>query len=152
MKPKKCSKKDVDLLVKIDNDAKDPLDKKLNLTSSWKRKHFKKILEDKLYEAYRIEKKGFTILKKGFQAHNSCEIDWLVVAEKYQKQGIGKKLIQYVENRVKKLKFKSIYLYTSVIHKQAIKFYLKQGYKKINEFPDYYSDGSKSLLFGKKIK
>ena len=27
-----------------------------------------------------------------------------------------------------------------------------EGYKKINEFPNYYSNGDKSLLFGKELK
>ena len=109
-------------------------------------------MNDTRYEIYRIEKSAFIILKKEFQAFNSCEIEWLVVSQKNQRSGIGEKLAIFVEKKAKELKFKKIYLYTSPRHMNAVKFYKKNGYSKINEFPDYYSNGERSILFGKVLK
>ena len=62
-------------------------------------------------------------------------------------------LLGFIEQYAKKKKFRAIYLYTHPIRKNnAIRLYKKEGYKKINEFAGYYSNGNKALLFGKKLK
>ncbi len=61
-------------------------------------------------------------------------------------------MLKFIESYAKKKKFRMIYLYTHPIHKIAIRIYERFGYNKINEFPNYYSNGDKSLLFGKELK
>ena len=68
-----------------------------------------------------------------FKIEQSCEerviiIEELVVEEKFKKQGIGKKLMEFTESYAKKKKVKSISFST---HKKApaVKFYQKLGYK-----------------------
>ena len=55
-------------------------------------------------------------------------IEDLAVKEDFKKQGIGKKLIEKVEEYAKEIKAKAVSLAT---HKKssAVKFYTKQGYK-----------------------
>ena len=55
-------------------------------------------------------------------------IEDLAVEEKFKKQEIGKRLMNYIESYAKKKKIKSICFST---HKKssAVKFYQKQGYK-----------------------
>ena len=95
---------------------------------------------------------GYVSLKPFFPGHKHCEVYWLAVKKKYQKQGIGKKLMKYIENYAKKKGFRKICLYTGKNMKSVIKFYKKIGYKKINEFPDYYgysTGNTTAVLFGK---
>lgn len=152
MKIRKATVKNAALIARINSLSGDPVDKILGIKESWIRNSFKKSLHDKRFEAFLFEDKGVAVLKKDFSGFNNCELDWLTVDKKYQGKGIGKKLVNFVEARARKLKFRGIYTYTHPIHKPAMKFYKKLGFKKINEFPDYYSNGDKSILFGKLLK
>ncbi len=152
MKIRKAIVKDAALIAKINKGSGDPVDKILGITESWVKNSFKKLLNDKRYEAFLYEDKGVAVLKKEFSGFGNCELYWLTVDKKYQGEGIGKKLVHFIEAHARKLKFRGIYLYTHPIHKPTTKFYKKLGFKKINEFPNYYSNGDKSILFGKMLR
>jgi len=152
MKIKKATSKDILLLIKINRESEDPLDKKLGTTDNFVKKEFYNLMKNKKAEFFIYDKKGFVCFKPYFSGYGNCEIYWLTVSKKYQGKGIGTLLLNFIKRYAKNKKFRAIYLYTSPIHKDAMKFYKKNNYKKINEFPDYYSDGSKSLLFCKKLK
>ena len=97
--------------------------------------------------------KGYVCLKLEFPGHNNCELAWVAVLKEEQHKGIGKKLVRFIENIAGKKGFRNIYAYTSEKdNKEAHKFYLSLGYKKINALEDYYSDGSRAVLFGKKLR
>ncbi|HZX44481.1 MAG TPA: GNAT family N-acetyltransferase, partial [Candidatus Nanoarchaeia archaeon] len=64
----------------------------------------------------------------------------------------GKKLVSFAESYCKDQAKKGIYLYTHPLHKAAIKLYKKLGYQKVNVFPNYYSNGDASILYGKLLK
>jgi ribosomal protein S18 acetylase RimI-like enzyme len=151
-KIKKANIKDSVLIAKINHSSGDKIDKILGITEKWVANLFNNLIKDKNYEIYLYENSGVVALKKEFNGFNNCEIYWLTVDKKDHRKGIGKELLQFVENRAKKLKFKGIYIYTHPIHKVAIRFYKKMNYKKINEFPNYYSNGDKSILFGKVLR
>lgn len=68
-------------------------------------------------------------------------IEDLAIDEKFQSQGIGRKLIKFVESYAKKEKAKFI-LFTTHKQAKAIKFYKKLGYKSEKD----------TLFMGKKIK
>ena len=55
----------------------------------------------------------------------------LGVKEEYWSQGIGKILMDFAEDMVKKNKLNSIRLDTYNSNKKAIKFYINLGYKKL---------------------
>lgn len=144
--------KDVKTVLDIEKINKDPVGKKAGATQQYFKKHFEASLKNKKLELYLYDNKGCIFFKKEFAGFNNCEIDWLSVHKDFQKQGIGKKLVAFVEQKAKKLGFRGIYLYSHKDRKAAHKFYNKIGYKKINEFPNYYSSGDTSYLFGKILK
>lgn len=66
--------------------------------------------------------KGFIgIIEDGY-------IAGLFVKEEYQREGIGKKLIEYIKPKYKQLK-----LYVYAKNENAINFYLKNNFKIVNE-------------------
>ena len=66
--------------------------------------------------------KGFIgIIEDGY-------IAGLFVKEEYQREGIGKKLIEYI-----KLKYKQLKLDVYANNENAINFYLKNNFKRVNE-------------------
>lgn len=81
---------------------------------------------------------GYVTLKPFFPGHKHCEVYWLAVKKKTQGQGIGTKLIYFIENYAKNKGFRKICLYTGENMQLAQKFYKKKGYKIINKFREYY--------------
>lgn len=56
---------------------------------------------------------------------------------KYQRLGIGKKVLTALENEARKIGYKRIWLETRVANTEACSFYVKNGYKKIENFGKY---------------
>lgn len=152
MKIRKATLKDAALIAKINTEAQSPVDKKLKVTEFYFRKETFSLIKNKLAEFFLLDKSAFVCFNSYFPGYKLCELYYITVSKKYQKKGIGTKLLKFIETYAKKKKFRGIYLYTHPINKDAIIFYKERGYKKINEFPKYYSNGDKSLLFGKKLK
>jgi ribosomal protein S18 acetylase RimI-like enzyme len=119
--------------------------------AEWFRGMFDNINND--FYVYEQEGKivGAIGLDKDFPVHNSCGIIFLAVLKEEHGKGIGRELVEFIENKVK-MGFTRIFLYTGDDNIGAQKFYLKLGYKKINEFPGYYSWGQTAFLYGKILK
>ena len=152
MKIRKATVKDAALIAKINTLAEDPIDKRMSIKEAWVKSHFRDAIKDKKLDVFICDNKGVIALRREFSGYNNCELYWLTIDKNYGGQGIGTKLVKFIEKYAKKLKFKALYLYTHQIHKPAIKFYGKLGFRKINEFPNYYSNGDKSILMGKLLK
>ena len=69
---------------------------------------------------------------------------------KYSRKGIGKKVLNYLENKAKELEYKEIWLETRKLNQEACVFYLKNGYKEIPNFGKYVGN-EKAICFGKII-
>lgn len=151
MKIRKASIKDCSLMAQINISSNDPLNKIFPMNRSQLSNFFKKKIKEGV-EFFIYEDKGVIGFIREFPGYKNSEIYWLTVDEKYQNKGIGRRIVRYVEKYAQKKGSRTIYLYTHPIHKKAIRFYSGIGYKKINEFPNYYSNGDKSILFGKKLK
>ena len=119
--------------------------------SEWFRGMFDNINND--FYVYEEDGKivGAIGLDKDFPIHNSCGIIFLAVLKEEHRKGIGKKLVQFIENKAKENGNERIFLYTGDDNTSAQGFYLKLGYEKINEFPGYYSWGQTAFLYGKKL-
>lgn len=63
----------------------------------------------------------------------SIEISTLYILEKFQKQGIGKKLMNACIDQIKQLNHNMIWLTVYHKNKNAIDFYLRQDFKQIGE-------------------
>ncbi len=73
----------------------------------------------------------------------------------YQRHGIGKKLIELFENRLRSQNIGGVYLGTSNHNTKALGFYEKNGFKLHMEKPDQFWRGVtdyKSMVFTKEIK
>ena len=149
---KKATLEDMPLLIKINRECDDVVEKMLNYTDGYLKKEFKNLMKTHYFEFFIYDDKGFIVFNPKFSGYNNCEVYWLVVSKRFQGSGIGTKLMGYIENYAKKKKFCGICLYTHPIRKNTLHFYKKLGYNKINEFPNYYSNGDTSFLFGKKLK
>lgn len=71
---------------------------------------------------------------------NAIYIESLSVLKAYRNLGIGKKLVDYVVEETKKKFIHEIVLHVHVDNKQAIDFYLKQGFKQNEVVKDYYKE------------
>jgi len=81
----------------------------------------------KLYTAFVAEESGKII---GFVFHNNYFNSFgIIVKEEYHKKGIGTKLLKRVID-----KLDTVVLSVDKGNKKAIKFYEKNGFKKVNEY------------------
>jgi len=97
---------------------------------------------------------GYVTLKPFFPGYKHCEVYWLAVKKKCQGQGIGSKLMRFIEKYAKKNGFRKVCLYTGQNMKLTRKFYEKLGYKLINEFKGYYgypSGNTTAVLYAKSL-
>ncbi|MBS3158033.1 GNAT family N-acetyltransferase [Candidatus Woesearchaeota archaeon] len=95
---------------------------------------------------------GYATLKLEFPGYKNCELSWIAVKQKYHNKGIGKKLAKFIEKLAKKKGFRNIYAYTSEKGNDKVhQFYKKLKYRKINALEDYYSDGTRAVLYGKSL-
>ena len=152
MKIKKATLKDMPLLIKINRECDDAVEKILNFTDEYLEKEFKNLMGNYHFEFFIYDDKGFIAFNPKFSGYKNCEVYWLVVSKRFQGKGVGTKLMEFIEKYAKRKKFCGIYLYTHPIRKNTLHFYKKLGYKKINEFPNYYSNSDASFLFGKRLK
>jgi len=72
---------------------------------------------------------------------SKMEIISIAVDPKYRRLGMGKKLINYIIRKSKRMKLKNIALEVKTINGKAIKFYEKIGFKTVKILKRYYKDG-----------
>lgn len=74
------------------------------------------------------------------------EINYLITLSEYRNQGIGGKLIEYAIQDIKNNKCKSISLEVKEENIEAIKLYLKYGFKIKANRENYYGDSTAHLM------
>jgi len=80
-------------------------------------------------------------------------LGWTYVDPSCQGQGIGQKLLHRVIQDLKKKKARKLYVDSSSrrLYRQAIRFYLANGFKKEGVFNDYYQKGEDQIVLGKEL-
>ncbi len=76
------------------------------------------------------------------------EMRALIVDKKYQGKGYGKKLIEYLEEELKKIKARIIWLQTE---KEEADYYKKLGYKLIAVYKNYWGIGKDRFVLGRNL-
>lgn len=141
----KLSRKHIDEIAEVDFRCEHPNDSQRKLTKLEMKKYILKRFDEKqeVFFGFKIndELVGYATLKLFFPGYKHCELYWLAVKKKNQKQGIGKKLMVFIEKYAKEKGFRKVCLYTDEDMIGAQKFYTKIGYKLINKFPNYYGFG-----------
>ncbi len=139
---KELNKKYLKELLKIKELAFKPLEKKLGPYSE---KNTKEYLEftfknGKIF-GYFIRDHLVACVAMVINKKNSIiEVQHLAVNPEFQKKGLGKKLMKFVENYAKKIKIRELTLSTRIKNQNAINFYENRGFSK------------HAYLFVKKIK
>jgi ribosomal protein S18 acetylase RimI-like enzyme len=78
-------------------------------------------------------------------------LGWFAIHKNYRKQGLGKKLVQRVEDYAFSLRGRFITIDTGKDNEANI-FYQKLGYKKIAEIPEYFEDLVSKIIYYKKLQ
>ena len=75
--------------------------------------------------------------------YNRAEIDYIIVDNNYRKLGIATKLLKYLEDSYK---LDNITLEVRESNKEAINFYLKNGFKEVTRRKNYYKEEDGILM------
>lgn len=75
--------------------------------------------------------------------YNRAEIDYIIVDNNYRKLGIATKLLKYLEDSYK---LDNITLEVRKSNKEAVNFYLKNGFKEVTRRKNYYKDEDGILM------
>jgi len=81
------------------------------------------------------------------------DLYWIAVHPSFQGNGIGKKLLDCVEGRVKGSGGRLILIETSSLadYEPSRRFYVHNGYKQYALIPDFYRPGDHLIVYGKNI-
>ena len=81
------------------------------------------------------------------------DLYWIVVQPRDQGQGVGSKLLDFLERVLRERKGRMILVDTSSIpqYEKAQKFYFYHGFQEVARVPDYYHPGNDRITFCKKI-
>jgi ribosomal protein S18 acetylase RimI-like enzyme len=82
------------------------------------------------------------------------DLYWIAVHPEFQNQGIGKKMLNFLEQEVSRLQGRLIIIETSSQNKYASTqaFYLHSGYQLAAQIKDFYQPGDDRLIYSKYIK
>jgi ribosomal protein S18 acetylase RimI-like enzyme len=78
---------------------------------------------------------------------------WIAVAQDAQGRGIGRKLLQCVEEDIRELDGRLLLIETATTphYEPTRQFYLKCGYELVATIPDYYADEDGMAIFSRRI-
>ncbi len=116
-------------------------------------------LKNKNHQYWYIEKDGAIIGAIGVR-ENKCgnggyemDADYVSVHKQHRREKLGSKLLQAMEQYVKKRKGRYYHVLTcdTKSYIPANKFYEKHGYKKVGHIPDYYVEGEGRIDYFKEV-
>ena len=95
---------------------------------------------------------GYLSASRPQDSKNSWLINWLAIAKKEKRKGIGTLLIKRAESKIKAKNALQIFIETCSCPNElpARKLYKKLGYKKVATLPDFYARGYSKVFFRKK--
>jgi len=81
------------------------------------------------------------------------DLYWIAVDPDFQEQGVGSKLLSFLEEMVKPEGGRLILADTSTIphYEKTQNFYLKNGFKEVARIPDYYHPGNDRITFCRRL-
>lgn len=115
------------------------------------------LFENNKFNTYVILEKnkvtGFVVLKRdSFEGANRVgEIVWLAVDKKYRRRGLGKKLVEYIEEYARRNDIRKLYVKTSTNNKKAVCFWIMMDYQFEARMLDFSLDELDDYYLGKKL-
>ncbi len=97
---------------------------------------------------------GFIIMGQTPMTESAWDIYWLVVDPQLHGQGIGRKLIQQVEDKFQSLGKKAVLRVETAGKKSyaaARAFYDKMGFTRVGQIKDFYADQDDLIIYSKTI-
>jgi ribosomal protein S18 acetylase RimI-like enzyme len=82
------------------------------------------------------------------------DLYWIAVEPDFQDQGVGSKLLSFLEEVVRAKGGRMILADTSTIpqYEKTRKFYLRNGFQEVARIPDYYHPDNDRVTFCRKLK
>jgi ribosomal protein S18 acetylase RimI-like enzyme len=100
-----------------------------------------------------IQIQGFVYFAPTAMTDRTWEVWWIVVRPESQRQGYGKRLLEYVEGEVRSLNGRLLLIETSSTdaYQPTRRFYMKHGYRPVAQILDFYADGDDKVIFSKRM-
>jgi len=82
---------------------------------------------------------------------SSFDLYWIVVHNKYRKEGIGRKLLALTEDAANNMGAHAIYAETSsqTLYEPTRRFYLSNGYQEVARLKNFYKAGDDKVIYSK---
>jgi ribosomal protein S18 acetylase RimI-like enzyme len=86
-------------------------------------------------------------------AQGTFDLYWIAVDPDFQEQGVGSKLLGFLEEGVKTRGGRMILADTSTVphYEKTQKFYVKNGFQEVAKIPDYYHPGNDRITFCRRL-
>ena len=119
------------------------------------------VLKDRIQKDYQIQCMvddqdqpiGYICYGPAPMTQGTFDLYWIAVDPDSQKQGIGSKLLNFLEKLLRELKGRMMLADTSTIpqYERTRRFYVSNGFQEVARIPDYYHPGNDRITFCKKI-
>jgi ribosomal protein S18 acetylase RimI-like enzyme len=120
------------------------------------------VLKDPNQEDYRVDCMandedqpiGYVCYGPVPMTQGTFDLYWIVVDPRSQRQGVGSRLLRFLEDVVRERKGRMILIDTSSIpqYEKTQKFYFRHGFQEVARVPDYYHTGNDRITFCKKLE
>jgi GNAT superfamily N-acetyltransferase len=120
------------------------------------------VLKDEIQKDYQIycmvddqdQAIGYICYGPTPMTQGTFDLYWIAVDPDFQKQGVGSKLIGFLEEWVKTRGGRMILADTSTIphYEKTQNFYLRNGFQEVARVPDYYYPGNDRVTFCRKLE
>ena len=99
------------------------------------------------------EIRGYVYYAPAPMAENTWYLYWIAVNARCQGQGIGNKLLKWVEDDISMREGRLLFIETSALphYERTRQFYLKNGYALVARLSDWYADGDDMVIFRKRL-
>ena len=94
---------------------------------------------------------GFAYFGPAPMTIGTWELWWIVIEKNVQAQGLGGELLRFVEEEVRRLEGRVLFIDTSSqpLYEPTLRFYLKNGYERHAELKEFYAPGDDKIVFRK---
>jgi len=119
------------------------------------------VLKDPIQKEYQIycmvddqdQAIGYICYGSTPMTQGTFDLYWIAVDPDFQEQGVGSKLLRFLEEMVKAEGGRLILADTSTIphYEKTQNFYLKNGFQEVARIPDYYHPGNDRITFCRRL-
>ncbi len=98
--------------------------------------------------------RGFAMINPalGTQGLRKAELMAIAVVPEYQGRGIGRKLLEYMEELARSLEIQEMLIHTAAINKAANRFFAKNGFIQRGSVECYYPMGQEAMEMAKTFR